>query len=1517
MENGLEGHLEKLRNVLLSLPHSGSSGFEGLIGLALSSITKIPFRLAGSGSQFGLDGKASFQNDPICFECKRYDKTPTRESILAKITDLSIHEHEVDIWVLVSTAPIKTQIIDDVRKAGDKYGLFVFVLDWSDTSLPLLAAALAKVGKSVEDFILKNATSPSHLLSEVATTLDAIRQSSQLEPQFDRIMSELDVAHLSYSTAQKENESWLLNKFSDRTEAKVHLGQPICPNALSAKHIKQRHELVKKLEPYYMNDNPKKLVIISGKEGCGKSWILAQSWLVLKHKPILLFFRPEDLPNDAADFDFSELLVRKLIKQTSSRITPEKIKRWHRLIEQWRFRPDDQSRNLVIVIDGINQKPNSDWGNLLDTIYLEVKSLGASIVISTRKQYFDYYIKNRIESSYDEINIPEWSISERDEILLKNEIIGSDLKNKVAKSLCNPRLLGISLELLSQEEIENIGELNVSRLLFEHMRRMEREANKPVPFSSFAKRLVNDATAILDRVEIGQEDDLRVFQGELAIVADGRFYELLDDEPSSYYLKEEGVTLALSLSIIEQLKKALRNNRNTDDVLNKIIDPIAALDDTSNVIISAITIAALDIKCDEKILTSLLLGFTHMQNTNAGDFPVFVCAAKKSPLAFAIAARFICLEGGHQANFDWLQGALLNICSVNSLWKAVEKEVISWLALYSLSPKLSTYKNSEEELQKQSQYIASSIEALSEYEREILSNLERRDDCDLNQVSTLALSLLAGKPLTIYVKELFLWKFSQQLNSSHSSSSKDFYSLIRFNNIDWFEMQKSFQFYCEHLRGNDVSRVGKWTLVSILRAIGDTERGLEDEQLVCELIKDEERFGSWRLIENYCSVDPCDPHSQKPENISVTAKKYELTDANKIHISFGVTSDDSYIESASYGLSRFEPAIAVSKYREIIDSVLVREGSELRQGIFGITRHSALITKAQTLAIVSKWKSLEKCDDTSHDEWLIRQYLMLLVFPHLSEQEQLNIFLSDYMEESVLLELLTLLKPVKSMHLEKYISKILRTEDEHLIYQFLLFIRYTDNRVTDCIRDIINLGWGMDSKKIKTEILAIAVETQDKPILKLVVDSGMNSNERPDDTDRSQWYLSMALLAALRKGLLPSIEAIERISPSVYGRAISLLDTESTISIIALVDKSLELSIGFESPPVNIEIELEISPTTSNQPNRFRINGTKPSSEEMEGKLKSFFNDESIEEFTKRQELAHNSFENFRLNLSRQNASLVLDDMAADQLQKLINENEEITEKWFKLFVNLGESQLPIVYNFVLKFCFAIHQTEPSKSLKLLDKVANCKPWVNQVFGKAKIPIKSFIYWGLEGEIFKKYQFRFLDEANTDKELLLEVLAALMNNKQELLREYVASKTSRIEPSEVARGLMVVGFSDQSLFNDNLLEEFKEDKGLLGQAYQAASYAYNRNVWSKHWYKLMNSSKNLEDYWSYNQLFLKVVDQRFETWKSELFEDNSLNSQFEHSFKNKLTKRYNRWNTHRDKKLFGLDAPKPIFIQKI
>ncbi len=89
----MRGHIDSLRDALLKLPATGAEGFEGLLSATLTEITSVPFRLAGSGSQFGVDGKTAYEDDAICFEGKRYDGSIPRTEVLTKIALRSASAH--------------------------------------------------------------------------------------------------------------------------------------------------------------------------------------------------------------------------------------------------------------------------------------------------------------------------------------------------------------------------------------------------------------------------------------------------------------------------------------------------------------------------------------------------------------------------------------------------------------------------------------------------------------------------------------------------------------------------------------------------------------------------------------------------------------------------------------------------------------------------------------------------------------------------------------------------------------------------------------------------------------------------------------------------------------------------------------------------------------------------------------------------------------------------------------------------------------------------------------------------------------------------------------------------------------------------------------------------------------------------------------------------------------------------------------------------------------------------------
>jgi hypothetical protein len=1513
MDENLIKQIFQLKLALMSLSPTGENGFEGLIGLTLNNITGISFRLAGSGSQFGIDGKGSDVNDSICFEAKRYDKSPSRESLLSKITDLAINDHGVDIWVLGCTAAIKTQIVDDVRKVGNKDGIYVLVLDWAENHLPDLAIALSMGGKAIESFIQKNIQDPK-LFTNAKLALHSIKLHNHFLIQSEKLKQRCNSASIGYGIAKQVNTKWLLDKLSNKQKAKSQFGQPICPSDPSILNIKQRTDLITQLTPYFEDTSDSNVVFVNGGEGNGKSWIIAQSWLSLKYKPIMVFMNPEDFPKSALSVNITDIIIEKIILQTGDVNSPVIKKRWERIFASWKNHFNEDKKQVIVVIDGINQKPNTDWARIIDATNLELNQLGGRLFVSSRTPYFNSIIKKRIESNYKEILIPEWTKEERDEILLEKEIKGENLKANVANSLCNPRLLGIALDLLTMENIANIDELSVSRLLLEHIESTEKNANKQQSSAEFLKRLRDDACKILTRIKTGIEDDLKVFEGELTLVADGLFYELLEDDSTRYRLKDDGITLALSLSVIDQLKKALRNGRNLDDTLNKVIDPIAALDNTADVILSAITASVLDDQCNEKIVIVLIKGFSSLQNTNNDDFSVFCGLAKKKILGFLKASRELCLLGGHQPNFDWVEEAVLTVKHDERIWNQMESEVLSWLSFYSLSPKLSAFKNTEEELQEITTRITTSLENLSIIESDFLGHMIELNDGDLVRLSQLALTLLAGKPLAKYTKPLAKWKFTQLLNSSHYSPHQYFIDLIRLNTLDWLETRNGLIHYCDKLRNKEVSRVGKWTLVNILRSTGDKNDGLEDEMLVKELTKDNESR-SWRLIENYCSVDPCDPFTVEPSNITKTKESYKNIDVTKLALTAWSTADYQFLESASYGMVRFAPDIAINKHRELINDIITRNETELRQGLYALLRHSSLINISQAESFISKWNCLKlgieplKLSDT--DLWVPPQYILLLIFPILDASEQASVFLSNEMDENVLLNLLGLLKPLKEKELAGYLKVAFEENNEHKMLLSTLYAHYTLKLVSSDIRATILKGLSSEFKKVRQESLGVAIETEDRELIKAIAESDFNANKIPDGKSNEAWYGSLAIIQAVRNGFISSDEAINRITPATYGKAATIFDSPTINKIAGLIDKSLLRVTNLDIEPYQIDMELSIDNLKSNEPNMFKLNNLTPESNDPMERMKSIADEGS---FKRKQEQAHDAFSKFRTDLTRENALIILDNLPHLELEVIINTVPIFKEKWYSIFENMNEIKVPAMYNFILKFAFAFRISSPTKTLILLNKIKGSSPWIHLISGKAKIGFDSIVIWSCENNAFKELQFQRLDDAKTDKDLALEVVAALLNKRHEALTLYINEKLNKQEPSEVARGIMVAGFSDKSKFNSNILKTYSKSKGLAGAAYKAANYAYQRNEWSRHWYDLMHSTNNVEEFWCYSQLFLKIVDHRFDVWNGEYNSGKHPMTTYSSSYKDKIGQRFERWNKHREKTLFGEKAPNPMFL---
>lgn len=1525
MTTEISDHLCCLRDALTCLEATGPEGFEGLIGIALSEIAGVPFRLAHSGSQFGVDGRSAHTRGGIGFECKRYTGRVSEPEVMSKIGDLSVRDADLDLWVLCATSPINSQIADKVSRFGKRFSISTLILDWPDNGLPPLAVALAAASGKTRDF-LRERNGPEGSVARVEAALRAVENDPAFELQAARIREDLRDPTLGMDVARRANAGWLTETFSDRQLARQRLGQPLSPSAPEGGKAHDRGDLVSELLPFLTGSPSEEVLWILGGEGNGKSWLCAQALLSIEEKPLAVILTPNEFAAETAErTDVRELLISALIEQTGGHAGSPDRDKWSKTLDRWRDDPADRIR-LVVVIDGTNQRPEKDWARISETFGAALKRMSGQLVITARTQYYWDRIQRRLGGRARELEVPEWTERERDEILAAHGIAGANLHPRVATSLRNPRLLGIALALLSGPDIEGLDEIGVSRLLFEHIRASERDAPTPQPAHEFARRLRKHAEEVIRRSRDTPTDDPAVFDcGDLQDVADGRFFQAVEGDPTRYGLHEDGLTLALGLAVVDRLRRDHRNGRDLDESLAEVIEPVAAVDDTVSVVLAALTITCNQSSDPPDFAVALIREFADLQNPDESEFRPFAGLAKNHPSPFIEAARRLCLSGGRQPNFDWIRRALILATEKESAWSTILSAVQEWLSCYTRVtednlPAVSSRSSPgqrEERRRERERRLNEALDALSPAEQGVLDAMSEAAG-DINILSRLALDLLAGKPIAPAAHALKRWSFFYALNGDYTAPYREFMHFVRFNRADWPETRTALLREMGVFRQEDTSRTGKWALVTLLRSTGDPEDAKQARILTEDLTSDRDLPHSWRLVENYCATDPCDPASERPDNMSRTAQSYQSVDVSRIRLSRNSGTADHFLSMARPGMVRFETRTAAEKHKELARHVVSRKGDAQQYGLFELRDHSALLTKEIGLALLeSRRGEGDREDDLSGSErWYVHQFRLLIAFPFLSDLEQMHALLSLAPEDDILRDLMGVAKSPTEAVFDRHLETACRGGDQRAQFVLLAFANATSAQVsTDSIKRIAHLAT-VGSERVQAEALEVIARLGDRDRLAEVVRSNWCAvdGDRPRANWYGNWYGSDILAQAVVRGLIEHEDALDRIAPGYYGQAVEAWGREgdrSAVRSIALrVDAALRRITRMEGSLTAPDIEMQVEYKDSSSA-LYSIPDTPADLHETLERIS-----ETDSEHEQRQKRHRDAFLAFRDRLTEQKCHIILDHFGLDAFRTMMELNPDLADCWYALFMRLPETQLPAAHNFVLLLAHALAGRCPARAAELFRRVGDGRPMVRVTFGYPQIHLDAMSIWGgADRGSLNDLRFQRLDGAENDHVISQEVLAAHLNGRQDLLRHYVREKLERKEPAEVAHALMVAGFSDHDPFNDEVLDRYRGTDGFIGDAHEAARYAYDRNTWARHWYERMCHARDGLEFWRSSVLFTKIVDGRHDLWQSEYKTRSEPMRLFWPSVGNKLRNRIRKWAGQRKKKLFGQEVPAEIFLR--
>ena len=1038
---------------------------------------------------------------------------------------------------------------------------------------------------------LRERNGPEESAGRSEAALRAVENDPAFELQAARIRETLRDPTLGMDAARRANAGWLTETFSDRQLARQRLGQPLSPSAPEGGEARDREDLVSELLPFLTGSPREEVLWILGGEGNGKSWLFAQAWLSIEEKPLVVILAPNGIADTAEQTEVQQLLISALTEQTGEHHGSSTRRKWGRTLERWRDRPAEQIR-LVVVIDGTNQRPEKDWARIGEKISADLSRMSGQLVMTARTHYYRERIQRRFSLPAKELEVPEWTERERDEILAVHGIAGANLHPGVATSLRNPRLLGVALALLSGPDIEGLDEIGVSRLLFEHIRASERDAPTPQPAHEFARRLRNHAEEVIERSRGTPTDDPAVFDcSELEDVADGRFFQVVEGDPTRYGLHEDGLTLALGFAMVDRLRRGHRNGRDLDESLAEVIEPVASVDDTVSVVLAALTITCNQSSDPPGFAVALIRGFADLQNPDESEFPQFTSLARANPAPFTEAARRLCLSGGRQPNFDWIREALIRASAKESAWSTIFAAVQEWLSCYTRVTEdnrpavssRSSFDRREEKRRERERRLNEALDALSPAEQGVLDSMSEAAG-DINTLSRLAFVLLSGKPIAPAAHALKRWSFSYALNGDYIAPYQEFMHLVRFNRADWPETRTALLQEMGVFRQEDTSRTGKWALVNMLRSTGNPEDAEQARVLTEELTSDRDPPYRWRRVEDYCATDPCDPTSERPDNLDRTAQRYRSIDVSNIHSSRNASTEDHFLSMARPGMARFEARTAADKHRELARHVVTRKDSAREYGLFDLHDHNALLTKEIGLALLESRQGASGGEDdlSGSERWYVHQFSLLIAFPFLSAPEQMETLLSLPPEDDVLCDLMDVAKPPTEAVFDRHPEMACRAGNHHAEFLLLAFANATSVQVsTDSIERIAHRATS-GSERVQAEAFEVIARLGDTDRLAEVVRSNWRVvyGERP----RANWYGnrngSDILAQAVVRGLIEHEDALDRMAPVYYGQAAEAWgrqgDRKAVRSIALRVDAALRRITRMEESLTAPDIEMHV-----------------------------------------------------------------------------------------------------------------------------------------------------------------------------------------------------------------------------------------------------------------------------------------------------------------------------------------------------
>lgn len=1259
--------------------------------------------------------------------------------------------------------------------------------------------------------------------------------------------------------------------------------------------------------------NPHPFVLL-GEEGDGKSWALA-SWLAKKatetdfNLPVLWI--PAFIFCTANTRGIEEAIVDSL-----ERLLTSASKRGEELFGTLLQKPREGVLQFLLVVDGLNERPSLDWRAFFDAILAPPFLGSVAVMVTCRSVYWKSNLATTFGTRTAAWTLPPFNESELDTALARLNDSRENFSPKVLELVAKPRYFSLAVRL--RKQLEDAGDdITPERLIYEDWRDLisrKRGLEAPMSHEDFLGLITGLVGTYGDRISAGALGrELASYGGADVIKTELVTTGILEQKAGRFVVSPTHLVLGFGLLLANEIEvKEEAARQEIEELIAKHMEPHSDMDLKVQIKAMAFCHSLLTEGFPELGRLTLFNSWIHGRNLDEADMERICAYLPLCPEIYFQATEEL-WKGGHvnrQAQ-DLFMVSFLRHAHLQRVRAVMITAFERWLGFVYPYGHMGQFEKGEEERIKLKRDVEKrlGVPAIAGEMDLYGYHLEVVEDVNLLRLGQVAVSVISHLDREPFIRTLVTGVVATAVMGG---SNTEFSWVVRTASptVQQFLYQVAKHLVCINeatacnaadrlllaicneesvaLRKNvpeEHALTSRKKELQINVDISDSPWFFWNEETYLDCLQ-KTQLHPLQILDKLREV-ALNPDCALPASyIEKLGAAWQQLDLSQIRSNFGQTREDISLRDIEPALCTYYP----QQYKELISALINtlpdRNTESRRLLAYKLYEHLPVLGEDAYQVILDVWRDSLQNQDKAHDD--AETALFPLVFWSRPASEQFALLMERKGKGVYTVQHPPIFKPFDAC-LKPSIEQALvdiNTVDSEKHYTVLWYLQNTVTKLDEWLRQLLIQMFASGDSVTRYCCMEIICKTDDRAAADMIVDTGWrveNGEQCPLEVDWGSILLSRFASA------LPFAVLAARIAPQWFGYAAhtrgnnpgeveeyaQLLHTlwsrtnQPSEDVSALL-RHVKVGIPHDANNLIENLTVELNRDGSIKMSNCTWGGSVGMVDIDE--VKRAFDFEAannewkavhaqvLELFDKEKKLG-----NYWIEISHMHMNL-----------DVVVENTTYWREWITPVLSgsrQGRFWASCSQGFYEGLCAALLNHDPETGLQLFDALLAYSS-AKHVDALTDIQHLYFdLFAAKDSPQVDCKRRQLLNDCNTDQALFEIMYLAQWHKKGEWVDSVIEQYTSSNFSYDIARGLRLLGFSNEGEHGMWLQKWIDGHKSSwLMDVANLAQACSKRNLWARVWFAKFIAEMDRVKAWSAFRLFLRCVDKRFWMWGDELLE---------------------------------------------